>query len=86
MAAAIPAVMKPYRKMIARLADALVLASRQAIGLLQTRRGLRVLSPLIRCSFSSRRPRQEVFDCASRRSMKIDGITSTRLSTNMNVM
>src|SRR5258708_2821793 len=83
IAPAIPANMKPYRRIDARAAEALVFASRHAIGFDQTFRGLRVRSPLLSLSFCSAQLRSVTVDCAMRRSSMIDGITSRKLSVNI---
>ena len=76
----------PSGRTEARAAEALVLASRQAIGLFQTVRGLRVCSPLPMCSLVKIQERIVPVDCASRRSRITLGVISSRLRTNMNVM
>ena len=67
-------------------AEALVLASRQAMGLAHTRRGLRVRSPLDRPNFSSSHVRIPTVLCAMRRNRKTDGMTSTTLSVSITAM
>src|SRR4051794_8332800 len=81
-----PAMMNVHRRNVALAAEALVLASRHAMGLNQTDRGLRVRSPLMMCSFCSTQLRSDVVDCASRRSSRIEGTTRTRLRTSVTVM
>ena len=78
-----PAMMNAHRKNEARAAEALVLASRQAIGLFQTLRGLRVRSPLMMCIFCSTQPCSVVVDCASRRRKMIDGKTRRNVRVNV---
>src|SRR5687767_15035057 len=84
MAAASPRAMKPYRIIDALAAEAFVFASRQAIGFIQTTRGLRVVSPVLILSFCRAHDFHDVVDCASRRSTTIDGSTSSALRKNMN--
>ena len=76
--------MNPDRRTVARAADALVRASRQAMGLCHTKRGLRVRSPLLMCSFSSTQVFSVPVDCASFRSRRIDGRIIAKLRKNMN--
>ena len=70
----------------ARAAEALVLASRHAIGLLHTLRGLRVRSPVLSFIFVKIQVLNGMFVWAIHRSRMMLGITSTKLRTNMNVM
>ena len=69
--------------MEARAAEALVFASRQAIGLVHTPRGLRVLLPLLMRSFCNTQVLIVPVDWASRRSNAMDGTTRTKLKKNM---
>ena len=78
--------MNPYRSSVARAADALVLASRQAMGLPQTVRGFLVLSPVESLSRWRMSVLMEVVDCAIRRMSRMDGRTITRLRKNMKPM
>jgi hypothetical protein len=64
----------------------LVLASRQAIGLAHTPRGLRVLSPVLIFSFWRMRVLSDVVDWAIRRSRTMLGMTIRKVSRNMNPM
>src|SRR5450432_545056 len=81
-----PAMMNAHRKNEARAAEALVFASRQAIGFDHTTRGFFVRSPLLIFSFSSTHVCKVVDDCAIRRRKIIDGTISTKLRKNMNEM
>ena len=78
--------MKQYRNADERMAEPLVLASRQATGFCQTVRGLRVLSPNPLRIFVKIQVSGVVVVCAIRRSTTIDGMTSRKLSRNMKVV
>src|SRR4051812_32577606 len=81
-----PTAMNPYRRTVALAADALVLASRQAIGLVHTPRGLRVLSPVEIFSFWRTSVLSDVVDWAIRRSRMMLGVTIRNVIRNMNPM